>query len=362
MKTRSGRRTSGNGTTQQRCAGEKRILDEGAQAKALKKKAAVGKPARASSSGQENAQENDRSSPAVSESFPATEDKSKRTVLSVRRIEEGETAEESLVAAVWQDTDSTLGEDKEEEEEENSSEDEEIVAVVVAAGSSKQGTASAGGERCEKSDNESGDDDSTVAMDVPQTQTIGSAATSNTTGETSVEAASTVGELCVGEDGIVTEATKSMWRRCMIEIRDIQIPSAPEIRPVKTVNAFIAKVTVLLAYLIVHAEIGETFPKISKKLRIKDNEHRMDDLAAEITGSNFYYGQNSCWLNAHNHIAECRPIGTWVANTKSKLRYNGTWKVEEGHVVGDKNGLYELYRDFLVKIGLLPSGMIRISE
>lgn len=152
---------------------------------------------------------------------------------------------------------------------------------------------------------------------------------------------------------IVTEDLKNIWRSSLSDVRNINIPNATDTRPMKTMNAFVTKATVFLAYLIVHAQVDSVFPKISKKFQIDFEKHDVDAMCEEIRDSKFSYTRR--WNSSkdpQDHICSNKLIGSWLANSINKVKYNATWKVEEGRVVGNKNGLYEPYKEFLEKIGV----------
>ena len=168
-----------------------------------------------------------------------------------------------------------------------------------------------------------------------------------------VPAAITACPAPVAAPAAVTVDSKNIWRRSLFDVRAIAIPNAPDIRPMKTMNAFVTKTTVFLAYLIVHAEVGKPFPKISKRFTIDHRVHQIDAMSNEILKSDFpYTGHWNKCNDPADHIFSNKSIGTWVANSVNKVKYNKTWKVEEGRIVGNKNGLYEPYMLFLQKIGV----------
>jgi hypothetical protein len=156
-----------------------------------------------------------------------------------------------------------------------------------------------------------------------------------------------------GQPIIVTDHSKEFWRSCLLGVREIAIPNAPDTRPMKTMNAFVTKSTVFLAYLIVHADVNKPFPDISKKLKVDSAVHQVDAMCKEILDSQFpYTGHWNGSSDPQEHIVSNKCIGTWLANSINKVRYNQTWKVEQGRVVGNKNGLYEPYKLFLEKVGV----------
>jgi len=151
----------------------------------------------------------------------------------------------------------------------------------------------------------------------------------------------------------ITDSSKDLWRTSLLDVRNIAIPNAPDTRPMKTMNAFVTKTTVFLAYLIVHAEVNKPFPKISKRFQIDFRVHEIDAMSKEIVDSKFpYTGHWNSSNDPRDHIFSNKSIGTWLANSINKVKYNQTWKIEEGRVVGNKNGLYEPYKNFLENIGV----------
>ena len=152
---------------------------------------------------------------------------------------------------------------------------------------------------------------------------------------------------------VVTEACKEFWRGCMLNVRKIGIPYAPDTRPMRIMNAFVTKATVFLAYLIVHADLGKPFPNISKNFEIKEQSHQIDAMCSVIADSKFpYTRQWNTTTDPRHHILSNTSIGLWLANSICKVKYNQTWKIEEGRVVGNKNGLYEPYKRFLEDVGV----------
>ena len=154
---------------------------------------------------------------------------------------------------------------------------------------------------------------------------------------------------------VVTEELRETWRRWMSDVRKISIRHTCKLtRPMKTLNCFVTKITVFLAYLIVHAEAGKPFPKISKRFKLDERAHDFDEMGKEIMASDFpYTGHYNDCVRPHDHIVSSLAIGTWLANTVNKVKYQGTWNVrEDGVITGVKNGLYEPYKDCLEKIGV----------
>ena len=87
------------------------------------------------------------------------------------------------------------------------------------------------------------------------------------------------------EEGIpfvVNHHSKESWRNSLTHVREIAIPNAPDIRPMKTMNVFVTKATVFLAYLIVNAEINKPLPKLNKKFEIDFFHHRRNVMMQRI--------------------------------------------------------------------------------
>ena len=158
-----------------------------------------------------------------------------------------------------------------------------------------------------------------------------------------------------GERKVVTEELRDSWRSCLVDIRSISIRHTSELtRPKKTMNSFVTKATVFLAYLIVHAEVGKPFPKIPKRFELDVRKHDFAAMGEEISNSRFNYtGHWNRYHDPQTHIGCNLTMGTWLANTVNKAKYVGTWNVgESGEITGVKNGLYEPYKELLEKVGI----------
>ena len=158
-----------------------------------------------------------------------------------------------------------------------------------------------------------------------------------------------------GERKVVTEELRDSWRSCLVDIRSISIRHTSELtRPKKTMNSFVTKATVFLAYLLVHAEVGKPFPKIPKRFELDVRKHDFAAMGEEISKSRFNYtGHWNRYHDPHTHIGCNLTMGTWLANTVNKAKYVGTWNVgESGEITGVKNGLYEPYKELLEKVGV----------
>ena len=154
---------------------------------------------------------------------------------------------------------------------------------------------------------------------------------------------------------VVSEQLRDIWRCSMVDARGIQIRHTSKVtRPMKTMNAFVTKITVFLAYLIVHAEDGKPFPNVTKRFELDNRKHNFAAMEEEILKSRFNYtGHWNRFIDPHTHIACNSTIGTWLANCVNKARYHGTWYIgEDGDIKGAKEGLYQPYKEFLEKIGV----------
>lgn len=161
------------------------------------------------------------------------------------------------------------------------------------------------------------------------------------------------------DTAIVSPDTRTLWRQCLKDVQHIHIPSVKGIRPTRTRNTFVTWSVVVLAYLIVNAEDGKPIPNISPSFKINQSNN-MDDIEQEIIKGGLDYMDDKMKWNDHDnvnsHLGACTRIGSWLANTRNKAKNHGTWKVVEGHLVGSTHGLYEPYRNLLMKIGFkIPS-------
>ena len=157
---------------------------------------------------------------------------------------------------------------------------------------------------------------------------------------------------------IVTADTRNLWRQCLKDVQSIYIPHVGSVRPKKTRNAFVTRAVVLLAYLIVNAEEGKPVPKIPPKFQFSKKglgQHKMAQMEQELLNSGLNYDDPRMSWNRHvdvnAHIGSCTHLGSWLANTRNKAKYHGTWNIVDVQVVGSTKGLYGPYRDLLMKMG-----------
>ena len=155
---------------------------------------------------------------------------------------------------------------------------------------------------------------------------------------------------------VVTSATRETWRKCLQDVQTINIPDAPMVRTTRTRNAFVTRVIVLLAYLIVHAEDGKPIPCLSGKFVINEETDNLDNMAQEIVRAGIDYVDKRLKWNSYGspdvHIRATKSIGSWLGNQLLKVKHHGTWKIVARQVVGSPKGLYKLYKNLLETISI----------
>jgi len=147
--------------------------------------------------------------------------------------------------------------------------------------------------------------------------------------------------------------------RLMVQVQEIVVPNAHGLRTRRIMKSFVSNFVVFGAFMMLSYKgkseaKGVLYVNSKREIDMK-NKPELSCIRQCVLACGATYEKEGLfgdYSDMHSHISHRRNVYMWLKNTRNSFNRFGSWTVQRGVVMGDREGLFLPYKEILEEAGV----------